>query len=110
MTYQVLVREDAERGYTARVLSLPSLEVSAPTEAEAIAGAQAAIAETLRGARVVEVDVDVAAHPWAALAGLYEGDEQFERVLEDVEAYRRAVSAEELAEWDPGPSACSADD
>ncbi|MBM3474629.1 MAG: hypothetical protein FJX75_15300 [Armatimonadetes bacterium] len=106
----MLVREDAERGYTARVLSLPLPEISARTEAEAIAGAQAAIADTLRGARVVEVDVDVPSHPWAALAGIYEGDEQFERVLEEIEAYRKVLSSQELAEWDSDRGACRADD
>ncbi len=96
VTYQVLVREDAGRGYTARVLALPSLEVCAPTEAQAIAGAQAAIAEALRGARVVEVAV--ATHPWANLAGLYQGDEQFQDVLHEIDAQREALGSRELAD------------
>ena len=108
MTYQVLVREESGRGYTARVLSLPSVEVSAPTEAEAIAGAHAAIREALRGARIVEVAV--ATHPWANLAGLYEGEEQFRDVLDEVEAYREAVSRQELAESAAGRLPREADD
>ena len=87
MTYQVLVRPLGQ-GYTAQVLSLPLLEVSAPTEAQAIAGAQAAIADTLRGARLVEVDV--ATETLAGLAGLYQNDEQFQEVLREIEAFRAA--------------------
>lgn len=104
----MLVREDAKRGYTARVLSLPSLEVSAPTEAQAIAGAQAAIAETLRGARVVEVEVT--SHPWAALAGLYEGDQQFAAVLEEIQAYRGALSSQEALAMQADRTELSGDD
>lgn len=98
MTYQVLVRESAEKGYTAQVPALPSLEVSAPTVAEAVARAKAAIADELRGAQVVEVDVP--SDPWASLAGLYESDPQFEDVLQSIAECREALTAEDLARWD----------
>ena len=110
-TVLVLVRDESEtgRGYTARVLSLPSVEISAPTESEAVAGAQAAIADVLRGGRIVEVDVETE-HPLAALAGLYQGDEQFEEVLEEIRAYREEISAEELAGWEADASASNPGD
>ncbi|MBM3498881.1 MAG: hypothetical protein FJX74_09445 [Armatimonadetes bacterium] len=108
MTYQVLVRGNARRGYTARVLSLPSVEVSAPTEAQAIAGARAAIAEVVRDARLVEVEV--AAHGWAPLAGLYEGDQQFAAVLEEIQAYRGALSSQEALAMQADRTELSGDD
>ncbi len=100
MTYQVVVRESTRRGYTAQVPALPSVKVSAPTVAEAVARARSAIADLLRGAQVIEVDV--ATSPLASLAGIYEGDEQFRDVLESIRESRDATTAEELAQWDEG--------
>jgi len=98
MTYQILIRNAAEQGYTAQVLALPSVKASAATPAEAVAQARQALAEMLHDAQVVEVEV--ASHPLAHLAGLYQGDGQFQEVLQDIAAYRAAMTAEELAQWE----------
>lgn len=98
MTYQVLVRESGRKGYTAQVLALPSVKVAAPTADLAVARAKDAITELLRDAQVVEVDVDT--DLLASLAGIYEGDDQFQDVLASIAEHRAATTAEELAQWD----------
>lgn len=93
MQCTVIVRSDSDDHFVARPLGFPELEVSASTEAEAVAQVKLKLDEWMRGAKVVEVHVPTG-NPWLDFAGRSTADSQFEDYLDEIKRYRAAVDAE----------------
>jgi len=95
MTYDVLVKR-ANGRFTATVLGLPDCTVEAPTRAEAIRRARAAVAKVVAEGELVQIEVTppTPTRPLSSFAGMWEDDETFGEFVLAMAAYRREIDAD----------------
>lgn len=98
MTYDVLVENEQDRSYTATLLGWPKLSVSGSTRGEALDELTRTLKRRLAKAEVVTIEVDLPRepNPWIRLAGVYKDHPLFDELLDEMEADRRELDAEEL--------------
>jgi predicted RNase H-like HicB family nuclease len=98
MTYTVLITKHPNDGYLARALAVPEIAVTGATEAEAIDGLRAALAELHAQSHLVQVDVPLAdeagVHPWGRFAGMWATDPDWDAFQQAMADYRRASEPE----------------
>jgi len=87
VTYPVVLEAGGE-GYVATLALWPHVRVTAPTREAALARARDALAEQLRSAEVVMVDVEE--DPWQEIAGKYADDERLREICDEAYAARDA--------------------
>ena len=97
MQYQVLVQNESGNHYVAAVVGIPDCVAEAPTKAQAIAKARAALAERLAQGEIVTIEVDApppSINPLLKHAGRFKDDPTFDAVRTEIEKYRRELAAE----------------
>ncbi len=98
MTYNAIVEDSESDGFTATILGWPGCSGAGATREEALAKLRKSIRDRLSKAEIVPIEVDVPedAHPWMRFAGMFQNDPLFDKVVEDIESYRREIDAEAL--------------
>lgn len=96
LTYDVLVENELDGSVKATVLGLPDCKAQGATREEAITKLRQLLTARLEKAEIVSLEIEPpkAEHPWMKFAGKYKDDPQFDRMLADIEAYRRELDAE----------------
>ena len=96
MTYNAIVEDRNNEGYTASVLGWPGCTVTGATKAEALARLRQAIRDRLSRVEIVPIEVEVGeeGHPLAKFAGMFKDDTLFDQFVEDMAAYRREIDSE----------------
>lgn len=98
MTYSVVVEANESTTYQATVLGWPNCSAGGATRAEALAKLRAMLEKRLARAEIVKLEVATPEQPpWAGLAGTFKDNPLFDEVLEDIEAYRRELDADDEA-------------
>lgn len=100
MLYNVLLTQQPDKRYTARVLSLPDVVVSGMDDTEVLTRVRAAIANIQANSRIVQVEAPALAEasddPWLRVAGVWEDDPDWELFQAEVQAFRDGVDSETL--------------
>jgi hypothetical protein len=98
MTYNAVVENRDGEGFWATILGWPACTAVASTREGALAKLRQTLHDRLSKAEIVSLEVEVPenAHPWAKFAGMFKDDPLFDRVVEDIEAYRREIDAESM--------------
>ena len=98
MVYDVLVTQDVNKRYTARVLSLPDIIVSGTDEMEVLHQVRAAIAHLQHNSRIVRLNVptptDRETDPWLRAAGMWENDPDWEQFQQAIQVYRQKMDTQ----------------
>ncbi len=98
MTYSVVVEENGSETYQATVLGWPNCSVTGATREDALVKLRGVVKQRLARAEIVKLEVDMPEeHPWLGLAGSFKENPLFDEVLENIEAYRRELDADEEA-------------
>lgn len=97
MTYNAVVESDRDKTYRATVLGWPDCTVAGATREEALAGLREALRKRLAKVEIVPLEIDLPenANPWVRFAGMFQDDPLFDEVLQEMEADRRELDAEE---------------
>lgn len=96
MTYSVVVEENGGESYQATVLGWPNCSGVGATREEALERLRSLVLERLAKAEIVRLEIDVPEeHPLSA--GTLKDNPLFDEVLEDIQAYRRELDADEEA-------------
>ncbi len=97
MTYDVAVRNDQDSGFTATVMGWPSCVARGSTREEALKKVREDLSNRLSEVEIVPVEVDAPqpSNPMLKFAGVFKDDPLFDRVLEEIEAYRREIDADD---------------
>ncbi len=98
MTYEVAV-ENGQDGYVATVMGWPSCIAKAPTRDQALARLREDLSKRLAAVEIVSLEVDAQqpTHPMLKFAGVFKDDPLFDEVVDEIEAYRRELDADEGA-------------
>lgn len=96
MTYHVVV-ENGQGGYKATAVGWPDCIATGRTRAEALAQLQDDLRKRLQKVEIValEVDAEQQTHPMLRFAGVFKDDPLFDEVMEEIEAYRKEIDADE---------------
>lgn len=97
MTYSAVIESVRGHRFKATVLGWPDCTAAGATRDEALAKLREALRKRLSEVEVVPLDIDLPANanPWARFAGMFQDDPLFDEVLEEMEADRRELDAEE---------------
>ncbi len=97
MTYSAVVENDQGRSYRATVLGWPDCTVAGATREEALAKLRAALRRRLSEVEIVPLEIDLPenTNPWVRFAGMFQDDPLFDEIVEEMEADRRVLDAEE---------------
>lgn len=96
MTYNAIVEDAKDSGFTATILGWPGCTAEGATREEALARLRQVVHDRVAKAEIVSLEIDLPAqtHSWARFAGMNQGDALFDRVVDDIQAYRRDLDAE----------------
>jgi len=96
MTYDVLLEQNEDNNYTARVLAWPDCAVQAKTRETALSMARTVILERLAQADIVTIEItpEEIEHPWLKFAGMWADDPHMDEFRAEIERYRREIDAE----------------
>jgi len=96
MTYNAIVESKDHRGYRATVLGWPNCSANGATKEEALERLREVIRTRVSEGEIVRIDVDLpGSHPWMKFAGMFEDDPMFDQLVEEIEAYRRELDADD---------------
>jgi len=89
----ILVRPCEDGSFTARAVTIPEIQATATTEAEAIVLVRQQLTAWLATAKIVKVEVAVVGepNPWLATFGHAADDPDFEDYLAEIQRYRNQV-------------------
>jgi hypothetical protein len=92
----VLVETHQDNEFLATVLGLPDCQARGQSYQEALDNVQKDIATRLSNAKIfsIEVNPDASENPWISYAGMFEEDEYFDELMEDIQADRQALDIE----------------
>lgn len=98
MVYDVLITQDANKRYIARVLAFPDILVSGCDETEVLQQVHAAIAHLQNNSRIVRLNVpsptERQADPWLRAAGMWAQDPDWKRFQKAVQDYRQKMDTQ----------------
>jgi predicted RNase H-like HicB family nuclease len=114
MEYQIFVKNQSDKHFTASVMGMPSIAVDGDTEAEAIANVKTALESQLATGKVVTIslqepiEMDVkpktsslpvmpSQNPWIEFAGIFKDDPDFANIARSIRAERTVKEDEILA-------------
>ena len=97
--YSIVVRRSRQNGgFAASLPMLPGCRSQGKTEEEALNKIRTAIAEHLKEAKIVRIQIEddalPAENPWQSIAGMFEDDPVFEKVDREIRKNRRGVDKE----------------
>ncbi len=97
MTYRVVLERKQAEGFKATVLGWPECTASAPSREQTLELLREDLRERLAEAEIVDLDVDVPRpdRPWRKFAGMFKDNPLLDEVVEEIEAYRRELDAEQ---------------
>ena len=87
----ILVGATEAGRFTARAVTIPEIQATATTEAEAIALVRQQLTVWLKSNKIVKVDVAV--HPLLQVAGMFANDPTYDDFLEEIRLAREADGA-----------------
>ena len=95
MVYDILVTQDADQCYTARVLSLPDIIISGSDEMDVLQRVQTAIAHLHRNSHIVRLSIPTPtgkeADPWFRAAGMWAEDPDWEQFQHAIKRSRQQM-------------------
>lgn len=103
MTYQVFVRQTADRGYLAAPLLCTDCVAQGKTRDEALANLKSMLEARLAEGEIVTLEAGQAEHSWQPGKGMFRNDPTFDDSLGEIESYRREVDAAERDRADLSP-------
>lgn len=95
MTYNVVV-ENSQNRYRATVMGWPGCAATGETRDEALARLREDLDKRLSQVEIVSLEVK-GRHPILEFAGVFKDDPLFDKVQEEIAAYRREIDADEEA-------------
>lgn len=98
-SWNILLEPDKDGQTTATVVEMPTFNVTASTRKTALAKIQQLLTERLAHAEVVSISVPTlkpekpedplrTENPWAEFGGLFQGDQDFEGIVQTMQAER----------------------
>lgn len=99
MTYQVIVENIPQGNYTASVLGWPDCSVQGATRQEALTRIRDVFTTRLAQVEILPLEIEPPKkdNPWLKFAGMFEDNPLFDEVLQEIDAYRRVLDADEEA-------------
>ena len=96
MDVSVMLEQIQGNGYRATALVPTPLVAEAPTREEAVDKIRGLIGERLSHAEFIHVEVPANAgpNPWLDIAGTWRDHPDVDKVIENIQAYRREVDAD----------------
>lgn len=102
MTFDVIVLQQVDNGYSARPVLWPDSVAHGTTEQEALGRVSTLIRDLLSRTRFVQVELDVSEHqfgnPWLTKAGMFADDPTWDGFLKAMADYRRQLIEEQTPE------------
>lgn len=97
MTYNAVVESDQGKRYRATVLGWPDCTAAGATREQALARLRELVVKRLSEVEIVPLEIDLpeTANPWVRFAGMFQDDPLFDEVVQEMEADRRELDAEE---------------
>ena len=95
MRYNVVIESSQDR-YRATVVGWPSCAATGQTRDEALARLREDLDKRLSEVEIVSLEVK-GRHPILEFAGVFKDDPDFDKVQEEIAAYRRELDADEEA-------------
>jgi predicted RNase H-like HicB family nuclease len=102
MQYQVFVKNQSDKHFTASVIEMPSIAVDGNTEAEAIANAKTALKSQLAMGKIVtislleppivSIEANTSSIPTGQYAGILENDPTFDDWMEKLTNIRQSAN------------------
>ena len=96
MTFDVIVLQQVDNGYSARPVLWPDSVAHGTTEQEALDRVRTLIRDLLSRTRFVQVELDVSEHqfgnPWLTKAGMFADDPTWDDFLKAIADYRTLVT------------------
>ena len=94
MQYQVFVRSQSDKHFTASVMGMPTIAVDGNTEAEAIANAKIALETQLATGKIVTISIEpqTSTIPTMQYAGILENDPTFDDWMEKLADIRQVAN------------------
>ena len=94
MQYQVFVRSQSDKHFTASIMGMPTIAVDGNTEAEAIANAKTALETQLATGKIVTISIEpqTITIPTLQYAGILENDPTFDDWMEKLANIRQVAN------------------
>ncbi len=97
MTYRVVLEKKQAEGYKATVLGWPECTASAASREQTLEMLRENLRERLSDTEIVDLELDDPRpdRPWRKFAGMFKDNPLLDEVVEEIEAYRRELDAEQ---------------
>ncbi|MCP5045349.1 MAG: type II toxin-antitoxin system HicB family antitoxin [bacterium] len=97
MTYRVVLERKQAEGYKATVLGWPECTASAASREQTLEMLRENLRERLSDTEIVDLELDDPRpdRPWRKFAGMFKDNPLLDEVVEEIEAYRRELDAEQ---------------
>jgi len=97
MTYRVVLERRQTEGFKATVLGWPECTASAASREQTLEMLRENLRQRLAETEIVDLEVDVprSDRPWRKFAGMFKDNPLLDEVVEEIEAYRRELDAEQ---------------
>ncbi len=97
MTYRVVLERKQAEGYKATVLGWPECTASAASREQTLKMLRENLRERLSDTEIVDLELDEPRpdRPWRKFAGMFKDNPLLDEVVEEIEAYRRELDAEQ---------------
>ena len=97
MTYRVVLERKQAAGFKATVLGWPECTASAASREQTLEMLRENLRKRLAEIEIVDLEVDVprSDRPWRKFAGMFKDNPLLDEVVEEIEAYRRELDAEQ---------------
>jgi predicted RNase H-like HicB family nuclease len=94
MQYQVFVKSQSDKHFTASIMGMPSIAVDGDTEAEAIANAKTALESQLAMGKIVTISIEpqTSSIPTMPYAGILANDPTFDDWMEKLANIRQVAN------------------
>ncbi len=97
MTYRVVLERKQAEGYKATVLGWPECTASAASREQTLEMLRENLRKRLSDTEIVDLELDDPRpdRPWRKFAGMFKDNPLLDEVVEEIEAYRRELDAEQ---------------
>ncbi len=97
MTYRVILERKQAEGFKATVLGWPECTASAASREQTLEMLRENLRERLSDTEIVDLELDDPRpdRPWRKFAGMFKDNPLLDEVVEEIEAYRRELDAEQ---------------
>ena len=94
--YDVLIEQKGQDKVTATVLGWQECQTEAATKEEALTKLRQILTTRLQQTEIVSLEIELpqSEHPWMKFAQMYQNNPLFPEVLEEIQAYRQEIDAQ----------------